>query len=194
VSHSLKGETMPKIEILVGMIASGKSTYARERARQGALVVSHDDLTAMLHAEYRYEQELRGFYRKLEEAIAVEAIVAGRDVLIDRTHLTRESRARWVAFKNNAMLPLDSWRDLSVVAVTFPIWPAHVHATRRYEADARGRTFLEWHKVALHHAEQAQTEPLDWRAEGFSEAKEIDVPPWPAGLSEQVADYLMKQP
>jgi predicted kinase len=185
---------MPTIELLIGMIGSGKSTYARSRAKEGALVVSHDDLTAMLHAEYRYEQGLREVYRRMEEAIVAEAIVAGRDAVIDRTHLTRESRARWVAFKNNATLPADSWRTLRVVAVTFPVWPAHVHATRRHHADARGRSFLEWHQVATHHAEQAQAEPLDWQAEGFAELKAIDVPPWPAGLSEQTADYLMRQP
>lgn len=185
---------MPTIELLIGMIGSGKSIYARSRAKEGALVVSHDDLTAMLHAEYRYEQELRACYRKMEEAIVVEAIIAGRDVVIDRTHLTKESRARWVAFKNNAMLPFDSWRTLSVVAVVFPIWPAQNHAARRFHADARGRSLEDWQRVATHHAEQAQAEPLDWQAEGFSGFKTIDVPPWPAGLFEQTADYLARQP
>lgn len=185
---------MPMIELLVGMIGSGKSTYARRRAKEGALVVSHDGLTAMLHAEYRYEQGLRACYRKMEEAIAVEAIIAGRDVVIDRTHLAKESRSRWVAFKNNAMLPADSWRDLRIIAVVFPTWPAHVHATRRHHHDARGRSFQEWHQVAVHHAEQARTEPLDWQDEGFDGLREIDVPPWPSGLSELTTDYLTRQP
>lgn len=184
---------MPTIELLIGMIASGKSTYARRRAREGALVVSHDDLTAMLHAEYRYEQELRSCYRKMEEALAVEAIVAGRDLVIDRTHLTRESRARWVAFKHNAMLPLDSWKTLRIVAVTFPNFGPSAHARRRFESDPRGRSHEEWYAVAQHHHAQALAEPLDWQAERFDEIKEIDVPPWPAGLSEQTADYLARQ-
>jgi predicted kinase len=85
-----------RLEVLVGMIASGKSTYARRRADEGALVVSHDDLTAMLHARYRYEQGLREPYRRIEESIAWRGLDAGRDVVIDRTHLTRESRERWL--------------------------------------------------------------------------------------------------
>lgn len=188
---------MAKIELLIGMIGSGKSTYARTRAREGALVVSHDDLTAMLHAEYRYEQELRACYRKMEESIAWAALTAGRDVIIDRTHLTAESRRRWVEWaRHYDSLNTFEGRgpETPIVAITFPLWPAHAHATRRHHADARGRTFLEWHQVAIHHAEQAQAEPLDWQAEGFAELKEIDVPPWPAGLSEQTADYLMRQP
>jgi hypothetical protein len=164
-----------RLEILVGPIASGKTTYARKRADEGALVISHDDLTAMLHARYRYEQELRECYRGMEEDLASRALRAGRDVVIDRTHLTRESRCRWINFRQwyrNA--PDYMGRELgeaAIVAVAFPIFPAHVHATRRVEADPRGRTFLEWHKVALHHAEQARLEPLEL-SEGFDRIEE----------------------
>src|SRR4051794_6882508 len=84
------------IEVLVGMIGSGKSTYARSRADAGALVICHDDLTEMLHARYRYEQGLQALYRGMEGSLAGAALAAGRDAVIDRTHLTRESRARWV--------------------------------------------------------------------------------------------------
>lgn len=58
-------DRLPKIELLIGMIASGKSTYARKRADEGALVVSHDDLTQMLHACYRYEPGLKPAYRAM---------------------------------------------------------------------------------------------------------------------------------
>jgi dephospho-CoA kinase len=32
----------PKIEVLVGMIASGKSTYSRSRAQDGAIIINDD--------------------------------------------------------------------------------------------------------------------------------------------------------
>jgi dephospho-CoA kinase len=51
---------MPTIYVLVGMIASGKSTYARGRADGGAIVVSHDAITEGIHARPRYEQEKGG--------------------------------------------------------------------------------------------------------------------------------------
>jgi predicted kinase len=178
---------MPAIELLIGMIGSGKSTYALGRAKEGALIVCRDALTAMLHGEYRYEQGLRECYRQMEEAIVFGALsCVGRDAVIDRTHLTRESRSRWIGWARKWGVP--------IIAITFPIWPAHVHATRRHHHDARGRTYLEWHRVAIHHAAQAAAEPLDWQAEGFDDMRTIEVPPWPSGLSEQTADYLMKQP
>jgi predicted kinase len=158
---------MPRLELLIGMIASGKSTYALKRAEEGALVVSHDALTAMLHAEYRYESGLRDAYRRMEEEIAHIAIVHEKDVVIDRTHLTRASRERWVEFANR-FLP-----TVPVIAVAFPIEPAHIHATRRFAHDARGRTFLDWHGVALHHAVQAQAEPLS-DDEGFAEIRHVN--------------------
>ncbi len=151
------------ITLLVGMIASGKSTYASEQAKLGALVVSHDALTEMLHAEYRYESILRYTYRAMEEALVQLALAAGRPVIIDRTHLTRESRERWTKFASQVPCPIR--------AVVFQFESAWTHAKRRSITGDRGRRPEEWLKVAEHHAEQWAAEPLDnWQAEGFSEA------------------------
>lgn len=169
--------TWPKLEVLIGMVASGKSTYARRRAGEGALVISHDDLTAMLHASYRYEPGLRECYRRMEESLAWAALNIGRDVVVDRTHLTRESRQRWVRWASNYdfLQTFDGHGPTTrVVAVAFPIASAEEHAYRRANHDARGRTLAEWHKVAEHHAAQAAAEPLD-ASEGFAEII------WPEG-------------
>lgn len=155
--------TSPSITLLVGMIASGKSTYARNRAERGALIISHDGLTEMLHGEYRYEQALRETYRAMEESLVELALHAGRDVVIDRTHLTRESRTRWTQVAKEMPCPIR--------AVVFPVTMARIHAMRRWTHAARGRAFDEWFKVAIHHAKQWEAEPIaDWQAEGFSES------------------------
>lgn len=171
---------MARIEVLVGMIASGKSTYARRRADEGALVVCHDDLCRMLHAGLPvgpaacgYDPDLRTCYRKIEEAIARLAIEFDRDVVIDRTHLTRESRERWLTF---ARWPsFAEWSQPPVVAVAFPIMTPHFHARRRVEADPRGRSYDEWLDVAWHHRGQAEAEPLA-EDEGFAEIIRIGAP------------------
>jgi predicted kinase len=152
--------TTQKIEILVGMIGSGKSTYARRRAAQGAIVICHDDLTEAFHREYTYKPELRDFYRSCEELIAVEALEEGLDVIIDRTHLTRESRNRWLVRAALQAVP--------ITAVLFPIETPEIHALRRFRADPRGRTAEEWLMVARHHAEQAAAEPFNAKKEGFA--------------------------
>lgn len=156
-----------KLEILVGMIASGKSTYARKRADEGAIVVCHDDLTAMLHGRYRYEQGLRSAYREAEEAIASTFIAAGRDVVIDRTHLTRESRERWIKFARWGVFTDVYPIAPTLIVVVFPNEGIDVHAGRRFDADPRGRSLEDWRGVAELHCAQALTEPLDWKSEGF---------------------------
>lgn len=152
-----------RLEILVGMIGSGKSTYARKRADEGALVVCHDDIMEMLHARYRYEPELLEVYRMLEESLVLQITDnTDRDIVIDRTNLTRESRSRWVDFKHDLLKPSDC-----IVAVSFAIEAAEVHAKRRWLSDPRGGTLEEWTKVAERHHAQAMAEPLDASAEGF---------------------------
>jgi len=155
-----------RLYVLVGPIASGKSTYARQRAREGAIIICFDDLTEMLHGEYRYEQGLRQVYRDMEEALARIALDAGKDVVVDRTHLTKESRARWVGFADryNARLPEF---EAVTAAVWFPRDDAETHARRRFTTDPRGRPYDEWLAVARHHEGQAEAEPLQAAGEGF---------------------------
>ncbi len=169
---------MPRIEILIGMIASGKSLYARQRADEGALVISHDSLTNMLHTRYRYEQGLRECYRRMEESLVWAALAAGRHAVVDRTHLTREARKRWIQWVRHydSLNTFDGRGPTTpIIAVAFPIESPEVHARRRFDADARGRSYEEWLRVAQHHAEQARLEPLD-PAEGFDEIRTVEAP------------------
>jgi predicted kinase len=161
--------------VLVGMICSGKSTYARQRANPadgspGALVVCHDDLTQGLHGGvYRYEQGLRECYRGMEEDLAIRVMMAGRDVIIDRTHLTRESRQRWIRFAKSSSRALER---CSIIAVAFPICSPMTHAKRRFAVDPRGRPFEEWLQVARQHFDQTLTEPLT-EDEGFDRIEKM---------------------
>jgi predicted kinase len=181
---------MPTLEVLVGMIGSGKTTYARQRADDGALVISLDDLTEMLHARYRYEPELRKCYQQMEHSLAWAGLCAGRDVIIDRTHLTLESRRRWITWAGN----FDSMQDYEgkgyhtpVVAIVFPREPALVHARRRFETDARGRSLEEWDLVAAHHEAQAEAEPIS-DGEGFTAIREVKTDVLPGTLNTRGTD------
>jgi hypothetical protein len=162
-----------RLEVLVGMVASGKSTYARQRADQGCLVVCHDSIAPGLHTRYRYEGFLRDYYRGIEEYMAREGLREGCDVLIDRTHLTLESRTRWVRFHTEMSREfhrthLVTGEKFPLVAVVFPFEAPEVHAFRRFRTDPRGRSLSEWLHVAHHHAEQWAQEPI-LDTEGFTE-------------------------
>jgi len=141
------------------MVASGKSTYARRRADEGALVISYDDLAQMLHAGYRYDAALRSAYAAIIRQTAAVGFAHGRDVILDGTHLTRESRQYWVEQGRAA--------GARVVAVQFPVGPADEHAARRCAAGDRGKSYAEWLAVAERQRAEALAEPVDAVLEGF---------------------------
>lgn len=68
------------VAVLVGLQASGKSTFARGLAAGGYVVVSKD---AFPNARRRQRRQLR---------LVAEALVAGRDVVVDNTN---PSPAEW---------------------------------------------------------------------------------------------------
>lgn len=155
------------LEILCGMIGSGKSLYARRRAEQGALVVSHDELLQMLHGgAYRYEEKLRDCYRWMEDDLVLTALRYSRDVVIDRTHLTCKSRHRWIDFTTQYFAVS---REVRTVAVAFPVADPATHARRRFESQPRGRSYEDWLAVAWQHWNQWQPVTSD---EGFTEIRE----------------------
>ena len=58
---------MPRIEVLVGMIASGKSTYARKRASEGAVCYDTDScLGAVCWQNWRVndQEQIQVFHRE----------------------------------------------------------------------------------------------------------------------------------
>lgn len=109
---------------------------------------------------------LRDCYRQCEDSIAFHALSWGRDVVVDRTNLTREARRRWIDFAR--IMSGHLRRDVILIAVAFPIATPGVHALRRFEADPRGRSYDEWSRVAEHHHAQDLAEPLS-ADEGFGE-------------------------
>jgi predicted kinase len=129
------------VEILVGNIASGKSTYAKERARQGALVVSMDALLTALHGGlYAYDKELKETYRLIQSALITAAIRTGRDVVVDDRNHTEVKRGRLIAIAAAEGEP--------VAATVFEREDPMVHSDRRVKAGARGVSGSKWFEVA----------------------------------------------
>jgi AAA domain len=170
-----------RLEVLIGMIASGKSTYARHRADEGALVICHDDLTEMLHKRYRYEADLRKVYADMMTCLVRFSLRAGKDVVVDRTNLTKSARYTWIGVAWEWNLNAGT-KAVEIEAVVFPQDRPEVHSTRRFESDGRGRHLNEWLNVALHHAEQLRDEPVTL-AEGFDSIVNVcvaDIQKWAA--------------
>ena len=132
------------IELLVGPICSGKSTYAILRASQGAIIINDDSIVTALHGDYElYSKGLKPIYKTLENTILQMAITMGRDVVVDRPNMSRDNRKRFIGIS----LAMDE----QVVAVMFPNHGPEKHARMRFECNPRGKSLEHWIKAAQRH-------------------------------------------
>lgn len=142
------------IELLFGMMASGKSTYARRRAEQGAVVVNDDSIVMALGGgDYSlYRKSWKPLYKSVEMHIVCTAVAMGHDVIIDRPNLTRATRARFIALARALEVP--------PVCVCFPVEHPEVHAQRRFDTDGRGLSLEQWQAAAVRHSLTIETPSL----------------------------------
>jgi len=123
------------IYVLVGEIASGKSTWTRNAVANGDLVVNDDAIVNMLHADQyiAYDTSLKPLYKSIEDHIIHCAIMIGRSVIIDRgLNIKLTARKRFIALARSL--------DVQVSAIIFPRHTPEEHALRRFKSDNRGHT------------------------------------------------------
>lgn len=149
----------PVVHCLVGMISSGKSTYASNAAKEGFVVVNDDSLVTAVHGgDYGlYDKTLKPIYKSVGISILTHALSLGRSVVIDTGSRNRTTRARWVS--------LAKALDVPIFAICFDVQSPVVHAKRRWEVDARGYTYEKWLEVAIRHSEEFEMVNDD---EGFN--------------------------
>jgi len=138
---------IPKVYVLVGMIASGKSTYCQHAAKAGNIIVNDDAIVNLLHADdyTLYDKALKVMYKNVENSIIGLALCLGKSVVVDRgLNVSMESRKRFIALANSC--------DVSCNAIIFPKDEYSVHAKRRFDKDNRGLTYETWLDTAMHHA------------------------------------------
>lgn len=148
----MKDLPTPSITLLVGMIASGKSTYASVRAAMyGDIVVNDDAMVMALHAGHYdlYNPSLKLLYKQMAIVAATTAIAMGHCVIIDALNHRVDTRTRWVSLARSIDVPIN--------AVIFPRDRPAVHADRRHASDSRGLTYDHWFRAATAHAAEFQT-------------------------------------
>lgn len=146
------------VEILIGMTASGKSSYATKRAKAGAITINDDAIVKVLHGgDYLlYSKGLKPLYKHVEMAILSMAVSFGRPVVIDRPCLKKLTRARYIGIARSF--------DVPVRAVLFPMRTPSQHAQWRVDNDPRGHSYDQWLRVAEQQFEEYEAPSLD---EGF---------------------------
>ncbi len=153
----------PKLYVLVGMIASGKSTYCKNAAKRGQVIMNDDAIVNMLHAdEYTlYDKKLKILYKSIENNIISLGLCMARSVVIDRgLNVSISARQRWIAIARSFDVPCE--------AIVFPKVENEIHAKRRFESASRGHSYDYWLKVAVEHDKQYE-EPTC--AEGFDKVQ-----------------------
>ena len=92
---------MPTMYMLIGVPASGKSTW-REKYKGDALIISTDDLIEAYAADHgmTYNEVFKEQIKIATEVVKVEvqkAFAADKDVIWDQTNITKKSRASKLA-------------------------------------------------------------------------------------------------
>jgi predicted kinase len=155
----------PKIYLLIGMIASGKSTYALNAANNGYIIINDDAIVNLLHANNYtlYDKNLKILYKTIENTILNMSIALKKNVVIDRgLNVSLQSRKRW--------LSLAKTLDIECEAIVFEKQKPEVHAKRRFESDTRGYSENYWQEVAAYHDKNYSLPSLE---EGFSKINYI---------------------
>jgi len=149
-----------KLQVLVGMIASGKSTYAHNAAQRGVICMNDDAIVNMLHADdyTLYDKSLKILYKSVENHIIGTALAMQRIVMVDRgLNVSVRGRKRWIALANSFDVPCE--------AIVFKNEGPDVHARRRSQMDSRGHSYDYWINVANRHQSEYKEPSTD---EGFS--------------------------
>ena len=147
------------INVLVGMIASGKSSLSFQFAEKGSITICDDSIVQLLHGgNYSlYDNNLKNLYKSIEMHIACSALSLGRTLIVDRgVNVRKQSRVRWIGLAKSM--------DVPCYAYVLPLQPAVKHAERRFNHDSRGLSKEYWLRVAESHLSQYDTPTIK---EGF---------------------------
>ena len=83
-----------KVHIIVGNIASGKTTYARKLVKEDVFYVSLDHLRSMRTGIYHYDENWEVILRRSEEKIIETCMHHGCDLVIDDARFVLKSHRK----------------------------------------------------------------------------------------------------
>jgi len=92
---------MSKLLVLVGLPASGKSTFARELVAKGWKRVNKDDLRSMID-DSKWSRDNEKKIIAYEDALVIMSLNKGWDVVVDDTNFGHQERWKHIAGTHNA--------------------------------------------------------------------------------------------
>lgn len=138
------------VYLLVGLMGSGKSGWARRFAQRNPKVkiVSGDAFRTMLHGQYKYDEAMDDAITKMMAVAISELLTDGHDVVVDVGNGTHERRSPWLTVAKS--------HGARKVAVVFPQKDRDWHVRRRL-MNRHGGT----DPGAIYDAEIKAFEPID---------------------------------
>lgn len=156
---------MSEIQVLIGLIGSGKSTYSQKMAAKGAIIICDDLIVNAVHANnyLLYDKGLKVLYKSIENHIASIAATFNRTIVVDSgRNISTQARQRWLAIARSI--------DVPCIAIVFPKEDVETHAHRRWQSDDRGYDYSYWLRVVREHNSNYSEPTLE---EGFSKITHI---------------------
>lgn len=140
-----------KAYILVGMVGSGKSSWARMQAGTdfNVIRIGVDDIRSMIKDKYTFDFQLEPLVDKMKLTMIKEIISAGKDVIIDDIHLTKDSREKLCAIIQG----IES--DIEIIYVWMQC--DNEVALKRRLTNLRGATEFEWRQIMDKHVRMFDT-------------------------------------
>ena len=134
---------MSKLLLPIGMIGSGKSTWARQYIKDhpNTMIVGGDEVRYMLHGgEYIHNPGMEEAVIDVLRTTAVTMIAWGWDVILDECYCSLSKQMRWdTASRFHG--------DTELIAVVFPERDMKDHIDDKIEKGLRGKTVEYWKRV-----------------------------------------------
>ena len=92
---------MKELQILVGNIGAGKTTYCKQKTREGYVIISKDDIRYSIGAgTYTFNFDYEPAINLIILMMVIDFMAIGVPVIIDETNMNKASRYYYLQFAN----------------------------------------------------------------------------------------------
>jgi predicted kinase len=148
------------IYLLCGLPGSGKSTWAKKKAKETeALIINKDQIRTMLFGEYGYRPEVEDIVRKITHGSILAVKSSKRDVIIDECNITKEKRSEVMMYTETT----------PTVCVYFT---EKENNLKNRMHDRRGIPMEQWESIIMNMSESFEEPTID---EGFISIEEVSI-------------------
>lgn len=107
---------IPKLYVLIGLPASGKSSFAKITSNNNTVIISSDAIREEWYGDANIQGDNNKIFSTMQKR-TVENLIEKRDVIYDATNITLKSRS----FLTNYQPLRDIRKNISVIGVVFAI-------------------------------------------------------------------------